>query len=189
MRKEDSRWRTKYRLQFYGLKDGVHELSFPIEVSFFDHFLVDDIHGSQMTVDISLTKNDRHLHMRMSFSGSLSVECGVSLEPFWLEQAYITELIAKFGEYTDTQDDEVWVIDRAAHHVDLADYFYETMVVNLPFRRVNPDVVNGNKDSDVYKAYIKYLEKQETESSNETTAEEDNIDPRWQALKTLKQDK
>ncbi len=189
MRNDKNRWRNNYRLHFYGLKDGVHDMSFPIERSFFDNFPVDDIYGSRMIVDIVLTKNDRHLHLQMSFRGSLEVECGVSLDRFWLEQNYETNLVANFGEYTDTQDYEVWTIDRSAHHIDLADYFYETIVVNLPFRRVNPEVVNGNKDSEVYKAYLSYLNQQEECDKNEPEADKDDIDPRWQALKRLKQDK
>lgn len=189
MRNDNNRWRNNYRLHFYGLKDGVHDVSFPIERSFFDNFPVDDIFGSRMTVNIELTKNDRHLHLKMVFSGALLVECGVSAERFWMNQSFESELIAKFGEHTDTDDYEVWTIDRGAHHIDLADYFFETIVVNLPLRRINPDVVNGQKDSDVYQAYLDYLNKQQESKDEEPKPDEDNIDPRWQALKTLKQDK
>lgn len=189
MKKDNTRWRKAYKLNFFGLKDGVHQLSFSIEESFFAHFPVDHIHGSRMTVDVELNKNDRHLHMQMSFTGSLQVACDVSIDLFWLEQTYDASLIAKFGDYEDRDDDEVWVIDRHAHDVDLTDYFYETMVLNLPSRRINPDVINGDKDSDVYRAYVEYMDEQEDRTKGAQTTDEEEIDPRWQALNALKKDK
>jgi uncharacterized metal-binding protein YceD (DUF177 family) len=190
MKKENTRWSDVYRLNFYGLKDGEHNISFDIEETFFQHFPVDDIFGSRMRVDIILDKTDRHLRMCMTFSGSLEVECDVSLEKFWMEQSFETELIVKFADVTSYEDHEVWTIDRGAHHIDLAGYFYETMVVYMPVKRVNPLVESGETDSPVYRAYLKHLESQENENTEERQqSEDDDIDPRWKALKQLKKDK
>ncbi|MCC5916372.1 MAG: DUF177 domain-containing protein [Cryomorphaceae bacterium] len=189
MRKENPRWRNAYRLNFYGLRDGEHQLSIPIAKTFFANFPVDDILESQLSVDIHLTKNDRHLRLLMQFHGTVKVECDVSLEDFWMNIDFNTELIVKFAEDNNFEDFDVWTINRTAHHVDLADYFYETVVVNMPVKRVNPDVVNGEKDSPVYRAYLEYLEQQEAQEPEDTQPDDEPIDPRWQALKQLKKDK
>ena len=187
MKKENTRWSDAYRLNFYGLKDGEHSISFDIAETFFQHFPVEDIFGSRMRVDIELTKNERHLRMCMTFSGSLEVECDVSLERFWLDQSIETELIAKFADETSFEDHEVWTIDRGAHYIDLADYFYETMVVHMPVKRINPLIESGELDSPVYRAYIEHLESQENEEQQQS--EDEDIDPRWKALKHLNKDK
>jgi uncharacterized metal-binding protein YceD (DUF177 family) len=191
MKKDVNRRKESYRLHFYGLSDGEHELFFELEETFFVHSPFDDIRSNKLRVDVSLVKTQRHLRLNFDFTGTVEVECGLSLEYFWMPMHFQTELLVKFGESYSFDDHEVWIVDRAAHHVDLADYFYETVIVNLPQRRVNPAVEEGELDSPVYQAYQNYVHQQEEKVENEPAKEEEpeDIDPRWSALKKLKKDK
>ena len=68
--------------------------------------------------------------------------------------------------------------------VNIQQYIYELIVLSIPLKRVHPGVEDGTLESDV-------LDKLEELSinNNENKNDEDEIDPRWDKLKNLLNDK
>jgi uncharacterized metal-binding protein YceD (DUF177 family) len=68
--------------------------------------------------------------------------------------------------------------------VNVQQYIYELIVLSIPLKRVHPGVEDGTLDSEV-------LDKLEELSinNNENKNDEDEIDPRWDKLKNLLNDK
>ena len=86
-------------------------------------------------------------------------------------------LVAKFGlEYND--DDEVIIVPEEEGILDMSWFIYEFIVLNIPIKHVHaPGKCNP--------AMIQMLHEHNAARSSEEE-EEQTIDPRWDALKKLK---
>ena len=91
------------------------------------------------------------------------------------------DLVVKFGEEYDDDNEEVLILPHGEHEMNVAQYIYEMMVLALPSKRVHPGIEDGSLDSDI----VRRLE----ELSPERKKKSENTDPRWDDLKKLLIDK
>lgn len=161
-------------IQFSGLADGTHQFEFSVDGLFFREFDYTEISDCKILVQIEMKKQPDMLEMKFTFSGFVVCECDRCLEEYQQPVSGKEQLIVKFGENADEENDEIIVLPPHEHQVDLSKYIYESIVLLLPQRRVHPEDENGK--SDCNPEIIKKL----NELSNQK-----NIDPRWEDLKKL----
>jgi uncharacterized protein len=89
------------------------------------------------------------------------------------------KLIVKFvNEEWDNETDEVIILNKTDHELDIANLLYEYINVQVPYyAKCTEQGVNITCDPEM-------LAKISTEEGIEI--EEENIDPRWAALKNIK---
>ena len=94
-----------------------------------------------------------------------------------MEQSILAEesLVVKFGEET-TEDDELVIVSEDKGVLDVSWFIYEFISLNIPIKHVHAP---GNCNP----AMVKMLEEHMATRSSE---EEETIDPRWEALRDLK---
>jgi uncharacterized metal-binding protein YceD (DUF177 family) len=80
-------------------------------------------------------------------------------------------LIVKFGQEWLEESDEILIIPETESQIDISGFIYEYIVLTLPYQRIHPEG-EGLCDQEVI------------EKLNAHT--EQKIDPRWEALKSLK---
>ena len=80
--------------------------------------------------------------------------------------------IFRMAEDEESDDDELVMLDAKAHSINLTHYIYECLRLALPIRPVHPA---GQCDPEVVNALIE-----------RTTENEQHPDPRWDALRALK---
>ena len=84
---------------------------------------------------------------------------------------------------TETSDDEdVVILPESAYKIDLAQWMYEYVAVSMPIQCMHPDDADGN--STCNPEMMQYIS-EETEDEG-APAENEEIDPRWEALLKLK---
>lgn len=117
-------------------------------------------------------------------NGTINVNCDVTNEPFDLPIKNEFFLVVKFGEEYNNENEEILIIPYGEYEINVQQYIYELIVLGVPSKRVHPGVEDGTLESDI-------LEKLEELSPKEKTLENDNeeIDPRWDKLKNLLNDK
>ncbi|MDZ7742668.1 MAG: DUF177 domain-containing protein [Bacteroidota bacterium] len=81
----------------------------------------------------------------------------------------------KFGDEEYEETDEVYVISQREYEIDVSQFIYEFINLSLPYRKIHPLDENGNEQCDP--EVLQKLEDYKRESST---------DPRWDALKKLK---
>jgi len=93
-------------------------------------------------------------------------------------------LVIKFGEEFNDENEDLLILPHGEFEVNIQQYIYELIVLSIPLKRVHPGVEDGTLESDV-------LDKLEELSinNNENKNDEDEIDPRWDKLKNLLNDK
>ena len=173
----------EFTIPFVGLKQGKHQFEYSIDNKFFEHFDYDEFNGANIKVDLILEKKSNMLELTFNASGSVNINCDLTNEPY--DQQIESELfmVIKFGhEYNDDNED-ILILPHGEYEVNIQQYIYEMLVLAVPSKRVHPGVLDGTLKSDV-------LEKLDELSprEKEIKAEED-IDPRWNKLKNLLNDK
>ncbi|MBP9792369.1 MAG: DUF177 domain-containing protein [Flavobacterium sp.] len=170
---------NEFLIPFLGLKNGKHQFEYQISKAFFDHFEYDEFDSSNIKVNLVLDKQSTMLELNFKHSGIINVPCDVTNEMFDLPVKGKLKLIVRFGEKFNDENEELLILPFGEHQIDVSQYIYEMIVLSIPLKRVSP----GAKDQ-------KALEKLNSiEVKDEQEVKEEEIDPRWAALKKLLTDK
>lgn len=137
----------QFVVQFSGLKNGLHTYEFEIGDLFFERFKIEDVTGGEIHLNFSLTKKDTSMVLEFDFSGILHGVCDRCLDPLDFIVANDYELQVKFGEETNTENDELLILGYDAYKIDIAPMVYEFISLSVPLRKVhdeencNPEVM------------------------------------------------
>ena len=170
-------------IQFSGLKSGVYDYDFTLDDRFFSEYKNEKILGGKVVFNVRLEKKERLLTFFFNYSGVVRTTCDRCLEemdwPVEGEQA----LYVKFSDTEQSDNEDVVILPEKAYKIDLAQWMYEYVVIAMPIQCTHPDDINGNPTCDP--EMLKYLA-EENEESEVGEPGEEKIDPRWEALRNLK---
>ena len=172
----------EFTIPFVGLKPGRHQFEYRIDKKFFEHFEFDEFNSADVKVDLLLEKKPTMMEFTFKASGTVNVYCDLTNEPY--DQPISSELflVVKFGpEYNDDNED-LLILPHGEFEVNVQQYIYELIVLAVPSKRVHPGVLNGTLESEV-------LDKLEELSPKEKEVDPEDIDPRWDKLRNLLNDK
>lgn len=170
----------KYNIEFKGLGEGLHDFTFRVDDSFFAHFEESLVEKGEVTVKVTLEKRDAFIKLHLKIKGWLEQTCDRCLEEYSQKIKSETELFVKFGEKEfDEGENIIWVLPEE-HQVNLAQIMYEYISLSIPLRHVHPKNKMGIRECspemiEKLKEYTHTAEEQQTQ-----------IDPRWEALRNLK---
>ena len=173
-----------YTIQFVGLKEGKHCFEYQIDNKFFEHFEYEEFNDVKLDVKVDLNKKSTLLELHFKTSGTVNVNCDLTNEPYNQDINNDFDLVVKFGNEFNNENEEILIIPHAEYEINIAQYIYELVVLSVPFKRIHPGVTDGTLNSDI-------LDKLEELSPKGLEEKEDNedIDPRWNTLKKLLTDK
>ena len=123
-----------YSIPIQGLKIGVHHFKFEIDSAFFRHFEDSPVQDGAINFDLQLDKRSDMLILDFGLKGFVKAECDRCTALIDLPLEDERQLIVKFGEAGETEDeeDEVVFINREASVFNVAKYLYEFTVLALP---------------------------------------------------------
>jgi len=175
---------NEYLIPFIGLKLGKHQFEFKINKKFFDEFSFNEFESCEIKADVVLDKKSTMLEIIFKHKGTVNVPCDLTGEQFDLPIKGKINLVVKFGEEFNNDNDELLILPHGEYQLDLSQYIYEMIVLSIPQKRVHP----GFKDGTLQTEGLKKLKELQV---NGLTAEKkaEDIDPRWDKLKQLLTDK
>lgn len=178
-----------YNIVFSGLNIGSHSFEYAVDASFLETlFDYHDLPGLTAQVDVNLTKQNTMLEFEFSMKGKLPVECDITGKPFEQELSNKFELVVKFGEAFNDDDDEILVLPHGEYEVNVAQYIYELIVLSLPTKFLHPDVEAGEVDEETQALLNQYQvinQDEEDIDEDDSDDDDDDVDPRWSKLKDL----
>jgi len=133
-----------FKIQFVGLKDGVHNFVFKINKTFFDLFKYSELTEGELTAKVQMNKSESMLIFDTEITGTVSLPCDYCLEQYNQELQISNQTYVKFGEEYDEPDDNLIIIDRNDTIFDIGNLIYQLIVVNLPLKRNHPLDKDGN---------------------------------------------
>ncbi|MCG8700514.1 MAG: DUF177 domain-containing protein [Bacteroidales bacterium] len=168
---------NQYIIPLTGLKSGSHSFNFTLDEDFCKSHEAIESDGGAIEAKVALEKKSLLLELSVQFTGSIKIQCDRCLEFFDYPVNYIGSLIVKFKEQESEQNDDIWILNTNETDLDLFQYFYDSIGVMLPIKKVHPEDAEGNDGC------IMQMNEQQEEN------DEEKIDPRWAKLKDLLNEK
>lgn len=172
----------EYLIQFVGLKLGKHQFDYHIDNAFFGYFEFDEYNASNIKVEVLLEKKTTLLELTIKHKGTVNVPCDLTNEDFDLPIKGKINLIVKFADAFNDENEELLILPHGEYEFSIAQYIYESIILSVPSKRVHPGVKDGTLDS-------KALEILNNLAPTEAKEEKKDTDPRWDDLKKLLTDK
>ncbi|MEY8761163.1 YceD family protein [Chryseobacterium tongliaoense] len=167
-----------YDVSFSGLKYGKHKFKFEIDKTFFQLFDTEqEFTNPKITVDVSLDKHTTFLEFEIKVSGTVELVCDITNEDFDHPIENQIKVLVKFGEEYDDSEEDVITIPTSDHAFNVAQLIYENVALSIPMKKVSPNV----SDED-----LEILEKFSPKEIEESEEKKEESDPRWEALRKLK---
>lgn len=173
--------REEFKLRISGVELGKHSFSIDCDNRFFELAEIPDLHEGDVKLQIEMEVFEKMITLDFQFKGYVMLPCDRCLDPVKVDLDFSEHLLVKLvpllGEMREEED--MWLVDENEYELDVFHFVYESIMLALPIQVVHPDDENGN--STCNPDILKKLQ----ELSGETQ-KEDQIDPRWEALKNIK---
>lgn len=176
----------EFTIPFIGLKLGEHLFDYQIDNTFFEHFEYKDFNNADILTEVVLNKKTTMLEFELSIKGHVNVNCDITNEPFDQKIKGNYQFIVKFGETFNGDNEDLLILPHGSHEMNIQQYIYETIVLNVPIKKIHPGINDGTLKSDIIEK-LKELSPKETK--NNLSSKGNTTDPRWDQLKKLLTDK
>ncbi|RYZ21402.1 MAG: DUF177 domain-containing protein [Chitinophagaceae bacterium] len=177
---------NEFLIPFAGLKLGKHQFEFNIDRKFFDEFGYDEFEDCNLLVKVQLDKKNTMLEVSFRHSGTVHVPCDLTGEYFDLPVKGKMDLIVQFGDEFNDDNEVLLILPHGEHQINVAQYIYEMIALSIPVKRVHPGVKDGTLKHEAIDRLNQMNVKPPAEKKE---VKEENIDPRWDKLKSLLKDK
>ena len=127
-------------IQIKGLQIGKHEYDFPIDGSFFKNFENSQILDADLDAEVLLEKGSGWMNVEADITGYVTVECDRCLEDVEIPMDFSCSMAVKFAkDLSDDDGDEFIIMDPADGELDLTQFLYDYVCLNLPLIKVHED--------------------------------------------------
>lgn len=166
--------RTDTEVRVNDLEPGNYHYDYTLDGAFFSTFENEEFLDGNVIFNVTLEKTAHDTVFHFDFQGTIKSTCDRCLGELEVAVEGKQDLLVKFSDTEVSDNEDTVVLPEKATTIDLAQWMYEYVVVAMPMQKLHKE---GECDPEV----LKYLntEEEQTEASEE-------IDPRWEALKQLK---
>lgn len=172
-------WRN-FDLDIVRLSNKIHYYDYKIESAFFNDFEDSFIHKGELDVKMTLDKSDAHIITEFTIRGIVELACDRTGELFDYNVESSNKLIFKYADEYAELTDEIVTIPKDAQRINVAQYIYEFIGLSVPIKKIHPRFSSEDEDP-AEETLLIY-----TTGSPEEKDDEDQIDPRWELLKNIK---
>ncbi|MFT4659960.1 MAG: uncharacterized metal-binding protein YceD (DUF177 family) [Patiriisocius sp.] len=164
---------NQFDIAFDSLGIGEHHFQFEIGKEVFEFFDHDDFLEVGVNGSLTLIKSSSHINMSFTANGIIEVDCDRCGEKLELPVKCEQEILVKFSSRDiDSNSDEIIYLGTNESQINVARFYYEMMILWLPLKKIHEE---SECNPDVVDFLNQWSEKEEEET-----------DPRWDALKKLK---
>ena len=168
--------KNEFLVPVSGLALGSHSYQFEINDDFFAEREYSEIQQGKVSVALDIDRQETLMVLHFGIDGTVRVPCDRCADEFDLPIRDEREFFLKLGTENAQESDDVEVISADQADYDVSSLVYEFIILAIPMHRVHPE---GQCTPEV-RAMLTMAE------HVEETKDENEIDPRWAALKNLK---
>ncbi len=163
----------EYVIPVYGLKPGIHNYEFDLDQSFFESFDSELLENPNIRAKLLLEKTSNMIILNFAAEGKGEVLCDRCGDTMVLNVSCTDQVIVKYGDEKPMDVDDIIVLLPNEHELDVSGRIHEMIVLNMPLKMTHDSIEDCDQEA------LRRLSGQEGN-------EDDDIDPRWEALKKLK---
>jgi uncharacterized metal-binding protein YceD (DUF177 family) len=182
-----------YNIDIVSLRNGKHDFEYEIDDRFFAAMQESLVEKGTLKVKVELQKSENMIVLQFDTKGEITLLCDRSLEEFQFPIDAQNRLVFKFGEAFKEISEELIVLSTGTATINLFQYIYEFIAVQVPFKKIHPKFETDDSEEDVliYGEVHDYFDDEEDasetmDSEEETNSTNEPIDPRFAALLKLK---
>ncbi len=184
---------NEFELTLKSLPLGIHKYEFHLDKQFFVNMESVDIRDADLKVDLTLNHKGDLYDMNFKVSGEVVLLCDRCLDEMQYPIDADYHVVVKYGEDYDDETDELLVIPESDNTLNVAYMVYDTASLAVPIKHVHPKGECNKAMSAALKKHRAriagedsdlddFLDDIEDSISDET----EDLDPRWDALRKLK---
>ena len=183
---EERELRRQFKIRISGIELGKHCFSIDCDKEFFELAGIEQLLDGRLVLRVEMEKSEKMVDFQCHFEGEVVAECDRCLTPVTLpmnfDERLIVKLVSENYRSEEEQEDDIWMMDENTYEIDLFHFVYECIVLALPIRIVHEDDADGTPTCDP--EVMRRLDEMNTENIDN----EQETDPRWDALKNIKLD-
>lgn len=172
----------KYNIDIFSLAEKEHVYHYASGSEFFSEFPQDLIGKGRFEARLVLDKSSTMLRLDFDIKGVIEQVCDRTLEEYEEEVATENRIFLKFGDRDEELTDEIEMIQRNTARINVARYIYDFIALALPVKKLHPRLRGGEEADDAEEVLVYGHSKGDDPVGGEA-------DPRWEALKSIKQNK
>lgn len=172
----------KYNIDIFSLAEKEHVYHYASGSEFFREFPQDLIEKGKFEADLVLDKSPTMLRLDFHIKGVIGQVCDRTLEEYEEEVGTENRIFLKFGDRDEELTDEIEMIQRNTARINVARYIYDFIALALPVKKLHPRL-RSEEEGDGADEVLVYGQP----GADDTAGSE--VDPRWEALKSIKQKK
>jgi uncharacterized protein len=167
---------SDYSVNILGLSQKTHSFEFHLGNAFFEKYGKEVVAEGQFEGKVVLDKRETLIDADFEIEGKANLICDRSLDPFEHPMKISRKMIFKYGETMEEMSDEIVIIPQDLDVLDIGQYIYEFIVLDVPIKKIHPRFQSDEEED----------EDEEGKMIYQSEKNEDEIDPRWEQLKKLK---
>ncbi len=172
----------RFQVDISNLNGKNNEFSFEIGDDFFEALEQELVERGDVIVDITLKKSSVMIQADFDVRGEIELICDRSLRPFMYPLDCVSTIYFKFSDKNEELSDDVTLITADTSYLNLANYIFDFIALQIPIKKIHPDLIT-EKDQEEGDILIYSSINNENELTDNDI---DILDPRWEALKKLK---
>ena len=175
------------KLKLKTLPFGTHTVEFHLDESFFNLDEQSEVRHADVDVTLRVTrKSESTYHLEIACDGTVTFPCDRCLDDLDLPVEVDYSLnVEQLGNEVDDSNDDLLIVPSHWRELDAAPLVRDTVLLALPMTRAHEDQRDCNA------AMLDLLDSHRVEAvpddDDDQQSETTGTDPRWEALKKLKQ--
>lgn len=176
-----------FSIDIYKLSNKEYKYQYNLDEGFFGHFENSPLSRANLSAEVTLDKQESLITAFFAINGTVELECDRSLEKFDYPLSVQERVIYQYGEEEQELGDDIVIITNSTQSINVAQYIYEFVNLAIPMRKLHPKYQEDEDPSVdgeiIFSSTVDQSAKGESEQNKE---ESESVDPRWNALKNLK---
>ncbi|HVD99235.1 MAG TPA: DUF177 domain-containing protein [Cytophagaceae bacterium] len=174
----------EFDIEIFRLTDGKQSFDYDLDDKFFAAIEGSILEKGKLKATVVLDRSERLILADFKIKGIVELLCDRSVEPYDYEIDSDENLVFKFGDEFEELSEDVIMIPRDLQKLNLAQYLYEFIGLAIPMKRLHPKFQEEDtEEEDEQETRLIY---RSDENEDNKSDDSETIDPRWNALKDLK---
>lgn len=170
------------------MPNGTQSFEYKLGTEFFKDMESSDIFGGDVNVQLTVRNANGIYYLDFKINGTVTILCDRCLDEMQHEVETTYNICVKYGEEYCDDDDKVLIIPESDRFLNVAHLINDSIELTIPLKHVHPE---GQCNEEMSKKLQEHSVNETDDEGNTYAAyeedEEDNAtDPRWDALKKIK---